>query len=81
MTEDRQHAILIAFATVFAGIDVRQIEPQAAFDRLAGQVPDLTPGELSAVADLAKTVSSEMRSLSHRVERERENERRRSGTR
>ncbi len=78
---DRAHEILRAFLRSFEGVDARQIQPQEAFERLAGQVPDLAPGELSAVADLARTIASELRSLGHRIERQRENERRRSGTR
>lgn len=79
MTADRQHEILLAFVTAFAGLDVRTLDPRAAFDRLAGSVPDLAPGELAGVADLAREISSELRSLGHRVEREREHERRRNG--
>jgi hypothetical protein len=81
MSTDREHRILVAFVTTFAGIDVRLLDPQSAFEQLASQVPDLAPGELAAAADLARAGSSEMWSLGHRIERQREHERRRNGQR
>ncbi len=74
---DRPHAIVTAFINTFAGRSVREADPLPAFQQLARQLPNLDAGELAEAADLAKALSSELRSLGHRVLRAEDHERRR----
>ncbi len=73
--------IITAWLAAFGSRSVREADPLASFQQLTKRVPGVVPADITAAADLAKSIGSELRSLAHRVERAAEHERRRNGQR
>jgi hypothetical protein len=64
---DNALAVVVAWTKVYATASARRVDPNATFEKLQERLPDLTLSDLLAGADVAKAISTELRSLGHRL--------------
>jgi hypothetical protein len=72
------HHILNTVLAAYAGRSIRDVDAMSVFGELGARVPGLKPDDIAGAADLAKLISSELRSVAWRLQTAAENDRRKN---